>query len=136
MLMNQGVLSGPAANSNAVARPQATPVQKVVIVNGSGDVLDLLDTAVRAGYYDVVLVESVEHAYSQIKRSQPDLVVLYLPMHDVHSFQVLSMLKLDASTRDIPVITYTVEFEAESEDLDDDISEGELAPVMPALRMN
>ena len=42
--------------------------QKVVIVNGSPEILDLLETALDAGHYDVVFVESTTHAYSKIKR--------------------------------------------------------------------
>src|SRR5262245_55975308 len=84
-------------------------MQKVVIVNGNSEVLHLLETLLEAGHYDVVFVESTEHAYSQIKRVQPNLVILCVQMNDLNGFQVLSMLKIDAETRDIPVLTYTVE---------------------------
>jgi CheY-like chemotaxis protein len=87
----------------------ATLMQKVVIVNGNSEVLQLLETLLDAGHYDVVFVESNEHAYSQIKRVQPNLVILCVQMNDLNGFQVLSMLKIDAETRDIPVLTYTVE---------------------------
>ena len=81
--------------------------QKVVIVNGSPEILDLLETALDAGHYDVVFVESSAHAYSQIKRVQPNLVILCVRIDDADGFQVLSMLKLDEETRSIPVLTYT-----------------------------
>ena len=45
--------------------------QKVVIVNGTPEILELLETVLEAGHYDVVFVESNAHAYSQIKRVQP-----------------------------------------------------------------
>jgi len=90
-----------------------TTAQKVVIVNGSAEILGLLDTALEAGRYDVVFVESQEHAYSQIKRVQPQLVILCVRIEDRDSFQVLSMLKLDEETRRIPVLTYTTEFEGQ-----------------------
>jgi CheY-like chemotaxis protein len=88
---------------------RATLMQKVVIVNGNSEVLQLLETLLDAGHYDVVFVESSAHAYSQIKRVQPNLVILCVQMDDLNGFQVLSMLKIDAETRDIPVLTYTVE---------------------------
>ena len=96
----------------------STFTQKVVIVNGSAEVLQLLETLLDAGHYDVVFVESNEHAYSQIKRVQPNLVILCVQMSDINGFQVLSMLKIDEETRDIPILTYTVEIdggEAEEE---------------------
>ena len=83
--------------------------QTVVIVNGSLETLESLETVLDAGHYDVVFVESTAHAYSQIKRVQPDLVILCVRIDDIDGLNVLSMLKLDAETRDIPILTYTIE---------------------------
>jgi len=93
-----------------------TGAQKVVIVNGSPEILDLLETALDAGHYDVVFVESSAHAYSQIKRVQPNLVILCIRIDDADGFQVLSMLKLDEDTRSIPVLTYTTQSDGDASD--------------------
>lgn len=131
-------------NPLTIDKPATQPVaatagaQKVVIVNGSADVLDLLETALAAGHYDVVFVESAEHAYSQIKRVMPNLVILCVRIENLDAFQVLSMLKLDDETRDIPVLTYTTEYEgqdAEEED-DEELSDVEIFAPKPAMRMN
>ena len=98
----------------------ATTALKVVIVDGSAEVLEMLEAVLDAGRYDVVFVESSEHAYSQIKRVQPNLVILCVRIENAEGFQVLSMLKLDAETRGIPVLTY-------ANDQDDDGSEAEYA---------
>ena len=105
--------------SVAVGRP--TTSQKVVIVNGNRAILELLETVLQAGHYDVVFVESNERAYSQIRRVLPDLVILCVGSEDLEGFRVLSMLKLDDDTRGIPVLTYTME--SENEDLEEDIPE-------------
>lgn len=94
----------------------STAAQKVVIVNGSPEILELLETALDAGHYDVVFVESSQHAYSQIKRVRPNLVILCVHMEDLDGFQVLSMLKLDPETRGIPVLTYTTEYDGQEEE--------------------
>jgi PleD family two-component response regulator len=109
--------------SRAAAEPLAPTIvaQKVVIVNGSPEILDMLETVLDAGHYDVVFVESSAHAYSQIKRVQPNLVILCVRIDDADGFQVLSMLKLDADTRAIPVLTYTTE--GKGDDSDDEIPE-------------
>ncbi|HJZ77451.1 MAG TPA: response regulator [Vicinamibacterales bacterium] len=91
----------------------ATTTQKVVIVNGTAEILELLETVLDAGHYDVVFVESSEHAYSQIKRVQPNLVILCVRIDDPDGFQVLSMMKLDTETRHIPVLTYTTEYDGQ-----------------------
>jgi len=114
-----------------------TSAKKVVIVNGSPDILALLETALDAGRYDIVFVESNEHAYSQIKRVQPNLVILCVRIEDMDGFQVLSMLKLDDETRGIPVLTYTNEYEGDDTDEEvPELSDGELFTPRPAIRMN
>jgi CheY-like chemotaxis protein len=116
--------------------PEAA-AQKVMIVNGSIEVLALLETVLDAGHYDVVLVESGDHAYSQIKRVLPNLVILCVSMDDWSSFQVLSMLKLDPQTADIPVLTHTTQFYGGAdEDEDPEPSDAEMFAPKTALRMN
>jgi len=101
-----------ASTTAESAAPQPA-MQKVVIVNGSAETLALLETVLAAGHYDVVFVESSEHAYSHIKRVQPNLVILCICLEDPDGFQVLSMLKLDEETRRIPVLTYATDFEGQ-----------------------
>jgi len=115
------------------------PVQKVVVVNGNTEVLGMLETVLDAGRYDMVFVESGEHAYSQVKRVLPNLVILCTRIEHLDGFQLLTMLKLDPETRDIPVLTYTTEYEGQ--DFDAAIAqlaeeEEEVFPTRPALRMN
>ncbi len=111
----------------------ATTAQKVVIVNGSPEMLEMLETVLDAGRYDVVFVESSEHAYSQIKRVQPNLVILCVRFDDGDGFQVLSMLKLDEDTRGIPVLTYTCERQGENSEPEyAEPSDAELFPAAKA----
>ena len=109
--------------------------QKVVIVNGGDEVLELLETVLDAGNYDVVFVESARHAYSQIKKVQPNLVILCLDLDGDEGFRVLSMLKLDDETRDIPLLTCAVGPRDERDD-EPEPSEEEVFAPRPVLRMN
>jgi PleD family two-component response regulator len=116
------------------------PVQKVVVVNGNAEVLGMLETVLDAGRYDMVFVESPDRAYSSIRRLLPNLVILCTRVEDLEGFQLLTMLKLDDLTRDIPVLTYTTESEegdfdaAISQMADDD--EQSMLPARPAPQMN
>jgi PleD family two-component response regulator len=110
MMMNTTTIAG---STTIADNAKSTAAQKVVIVNGSTDMMGLLETVLEAGNYDVVFVESNEHAYSHIKRVQPNLVILCMRIEDREGFQVLSMLKLDHETRRIPVVTYTTEYEGQ-----------------------
>ena len=126
----------PSRTTRVVAMPATA--QKVVIVNGSAEVLNVLETVLEAGHYDIVFVESSEHAYSQIKRVVPDLVILCMRIEDVAGFQVLSMLKLDDETRGIPVVTYTTEYEGQISDEEEPTERTDTAifAATPAMRMN
>ena len=124
------------AHINAVA---TTPAQKVVVVNGNTEVLGMLETVLDAGRYDMVLVESGSRAYSQIKKVQPNLVILCTRIDELDGFQLLTMLKLDPETKHVPVLTYTTE--CEGQDFESTISQfadedDALLPSRPALRMN
>ena len=116
-------------------------MQKVVIVNGTTDILDMVQPVLTAGHYDVVFVESNAHAYSHIKREKPSLIILCLDMHEHAGFQVLSMLKLDEETRAIPLLTCLSEFELPAEttpfvDRDDPDDDDEMLQPVPAVSMN
>ena len=129
-----------AAAACAEATAPKAPVQKVVVVNGNTEVLGMLEAVLDAGRYDMVFVESSDHAYSQIKKVVPNLVILCARIERLEGFQLLTMLKLDPDTRAIPVLTYTTE--SEGEDFDAAISqladeEDDLLPqARPAFRMN
>jgi PleD family two-component response regulator len=106
---------------SALASPSTgRATQKVVVVNGTHEIVELLESVLDAGHYDMVFVADVDHAYSEIKKNRPNLVILCLAIDDPIGFQVLSMLKLDEDTEPIPVLTYTNEFEHPDPDDDDD----------------
>jgi CheY-like chemotaxis protein len=115
-ILYQDRSEAPDTEMNDMARNIAYPAQKVVVVNGNTDVLGILESVLDAGRYDMVFVEPGDRAYSQIKKVLPNLVILCTRIEHLEGFQVLSMLKLDPETRDIPVLTYTTEHEGQ--DLD------------------
>lgn len=78
--------------------------QQVVVVSKRPQLNGMLDSS----EFDIVLVESTEHAYSHIKKLSPQLVIVCLDVDDLDGFRVLSMLKLDSDTRLIPVVTCTI----------------------------
>ena len=117
--------------------------RKLVIVNGSTESAAMVEATLDGEHFDMVFVASNAQAYSQIKREQPNLVVLCLQSNHVEGFQVLSMLKLDEATRRIPVVTVSTEDEtpgdpshvAEDEEPGDaeEAPEGFFAPRPPVV---
>jgi CheY-like chemotaxis protein len=122
-------------------RNQASlPSQTVVVVNGSTSVIGMLEAVLEAGRYDMVFLDAGDNAYSQIKALQPNLVILCTRIEALDGFQLLTMLKLDATTRDIPVLTYTTEYEGQDFDLEavpqEDDTTALLSTQAPVMRMN
>src|SRR5712691_2575639 len=138
MTTNTTPMTSIAGTTTAAEHVSSSATQKVLFVNGSTDMLTLLETVLDAGHYDVVFVESSDHAYSHIKRVQPNLVILCMRIEDHDGFQVLSMLKLDAETRGIPVLTYTTDYEGQDTEQEvPETSEMEMfVASKPALPMN
>jgi len=120
---------------HTLSRPSLGAPRRVVVVDGSPDVLELLESALEGGQYDLMFAEAGHHAYSIIKREQPDLIVLTVQIDEMDGFRLLSMLKLDAETRDIPIVTLTADVDspAEAEEGDEDGEELELTPPPPPL---
>lgn len=123
--------------SQATHRYTATLPQKVVVVNGTSEILELFEAVLEAGRYDMVFVESSAHAYTRIKGVQPNLVILCMRLDDADAFHLLSMLKLDDETRRIPIVTYAQEFDAQPEEQpDDDDVEDDFPTLRPSVTMN
>ena len=121
-------------NTSEVTLTRTTrPMQKVVVVNGAPDVLELLESVLDGGRYDLLFADASTHAYSLIAREQPHLVVLCTTIDRADGFQLLSMLKLDRRTRDIPVVTYTMDAD-EDEDDSEYLADGDedMSPAVPA----
>ena len=113
----------------------ASGPQIVVIVNGSREMLDLLDSVLRPGHYDVVIA-STGDAYAIVKRVKPHLVLVGLCFEDLAGFQVLSMLKLDPETRRTRVVTCTVDGDATGASRLALDALGDVLPARPAPRMH
>lgn len=135
MLPNTYDSSARASDANRTTGQPARTTQKVVIVNGGDEVAGFLETVIEAGRYDVVFVESAAHAYSQVKKVEPQLIILCLDLNGDEGFRVLSMLKLDPDTRKIPLLTYATGGEQPSSDPAQSPDDRVFAPSSPR-RMN
>jgi CheY-like chemotaxis protein len=114
-----------------------TPASKIAIVNGPLELLGVFESMLGDRRFDVVLFEPGAHAYSQIKRLHPGLVVLGLRMEDAEGFRLLSMLKLDPDTSSIPVLTCMTELERpDSDDASPDQFESGMLNAQPSALMN
>ena len=122
----------------ATRRRGTSQPQRVVVVNGNSGLLEMLETVLDAGRYDMTFADAADHAYSSIRQVQPDLVILCMDLDEPAGFQLLSMLKLDPETQRIPIVTYAndgVSFEDNDED-DDETGIEDFPVTRPAMTMN
>jgi hypothetical protein len=98
------------------------PLRTVVLVSGRAPQAESLDALlVAASDHEVVVVESIAHSYSCIKRVVPDMVIISSDVDDFATCQLLSMLRADRRSSAIPVLICPTF--RERHDLDDDLAE-------------
>jgi DNA-binding response OmpR family regulator len=81
--------------------------QTVALVNGTADTVASLERLFEGGRYDVVFPESDIDAYAEIKRLRPQRVILCTALDDPDLLRLVTMLRLDRATCDIPVLAVT-----------------------------
>jgi PleD family two-component response regulator len=89
-------------------RQKARAVRTAIVVGRDPDDR-VLDMIADAGNYDVVVIAPMASAYSQIKRTPPDMIVACVAFDDLAAFQLMSILKLDSETARIPLVTCLIE---------------------------
>lgn len=86
--------------------PRNANRQIAVFVGGGPDVLPVVEPALEGQAYEIEFVDVDDEPYATIAAIQPDLVVVSLNLEDLGGFQLLTMLRLDPRTAEIPVLSY------------------------------
>lgn len=86
-----------------------TPVSKpcILLVDDMPEHLVLLRECLNMADIEVLVAESAKSAFKQMGSILPDLILLDLLMPGVDGYEMLSRLKADSKTKDIPVILLT-----------------------------
>lgn len=80
----------------------------VMIVDDDNDIVELTRLVLERGGYRVCTAGSGREALSSLQHECPDLILLDINMPEMDGWQVLKILKMDDSTRDIPVAMFTI----------------------------
>jgi PleD family two-component response regulator len=94
---------------DSVSQRAPRPAVRTMMIVGRDPDERILEAVTDGGGYDVVVVEPTATAYSRIKRLTPSIVVLTMDFNDVEACHLLSMLKLDHETSQIPLFTCLLE---------------------------
>jgi two-component system, OmpR family, phosphate regulon response regulator PhoB len=78
--------------------------KKILIVETEGDWQELLTQVIGRSGYQVIEVNSGTQAIDQATAVHPDLILLDFGLPGMSADQVIGELKMNSSTKDIPVI--------------------------------
>jgi len=83
--------------------------KKILVVEDENDWRDLLTMVIGRSGYEVIQATTGSEAMVQAAAANPDLILLNLGVPGIAADNIMSQLKLNPSTRDIPVIVETVQ---------------------------
>jgi CheY-like chemotaxis protein len=83
--------------------------QLAVFIGGGPEVLAHIEPVLIGRAYDVEFVAMDDEPYATVAALKPDMVVVNLDLEDEAGFQLLTMLRLDPETAQIPVLSYVHE---------------------------
>jgi CheY-like chemotaxis protein len=81
--------------------------KQILIVDDKNELLHLMRRILEDEQYQVAILQDGKDAFATTKARLPDLVILDLKLGDVSGKDILSQLKGDPVTAEIPVIVYT-----------------------------
>jgi PleD family two-component response regulator len=91
--------------------PRAANRQLALFVGGGTDALAHVEPLLSGRSYDVEFVDMNDEPYATVAALRPDIIVVNLELADEAGFQLLTMLRLDPETAQIPVLSYVQEQE-------------------------
>ena len=82
-------------------------IKKIMVVDDSPTERAFMDGFLKKKGFEVVLVDSGEHAIERAKQEMPDLILMDVVMPGLNGFQATRAISRDPATRSIPVIMCT-----------------------------
>ena len=86
----------------------------IYCVEDDDGIRELISCALKSGGYEVKAFPKAKPFYEEIRNKEPSLVLLDIMLPDEDGYSILSKLKKDSHTQDVPVIMLT----AKSSELD------------------
>src|SRR5215207_9595037 len=93
-----------SANDGARATPEQMRRQHIFVVNGSAAFLDVVRDLLQEELYNVTTTNFVPKTFKQIETAQPSLLIVDLIHGERAGWDLLAEMRLEAATREIPVI--------------------------------
>ncbi len=85
--------------------------RRVLVVDDDHEILDLTSAVLRDGGYAVSTAASGREGIAAARAERPDLILLDISMPRMDGWETLRVLRIDASTRSIPVAMFSVRYD-------------------------
>ncbi len=97
---------GEVLDNEPVARPMT--LQRVLVIEDTGIIAQQLGRYLHELNVTTAVIDQADHALAKVLEVQPDLILLDILLPGASGWDVLTELKADARTREIPVIIISV----------------------------
>jgi len=87
--------------------------KKILIIDDEEDNLELEKARLEASGYKIIALESGDNAQTVAMAERPDLILLDIMMPKKDGYKICQELKANGSTRNIPVIVFTADYQGE-----------------------
>jgi CheY-like chemotaxis protein len=92
------------SNDGARATPEQMRRQRIFVVNGSAEFLDVVRELLQDELYNVTTTNFVPQTFKQVESAQPSLLIIDLIQGERAGWDLLAELRHEAATREIPFI--------------------------------
>lgn len=79
----------------------------IYVIDDEKEICELLQIALEARDYQVQVGYDGESAIKMVKKKKPDLLILDLKMPHMNGYEVITLLKNESGTADLPIMVLT-----------------------------
>lgn len=83
--------------------------KKILAVDDEPDTLRLLRLRLEKNGYQVTTCQSGKEALREVKKTKPHLAILDIKLPDMTGYDILKVIRMDASLKNLPVIFSTAD---------------------------
>ena len=93
--------------NNQIESDPAMTIKKIMVVDDSPTERAFMENLLKKRGYEVIVVDSGEHAVDRAKNELPDLILMDVVMPGLNGFQATRAITREEKTKHIPVIICT-----------------------------
>jgi DNA-binding response OmpR family regulator len=82
-------------------------MKKILVVDDEAIIRDMVKARLEANGYEVATAVDGQDALDQVRKENPDLIILDLMLPKIDGYRVCGLLKADSRHRNIPIIMFT-----------------------------